>query len=410
MKRATKVWAAVATLVGLPVAADEARVEPSAAELRAEQRAAEVHIPFSLSVVPGISINGLPSSNVVNNLSLGLVATHAGRLDGLAASLAANWVEREVRGLQTAIAFNMAGGEVGGGQLAVGLNVAGSRLTGLQGAVGLNVATANVQGLQASVGANVVAGDVRGLQVAVGANVAAADVQGLQASVGANVAAGHMVGLQTAAGLSYALSLQGAQVSILNVGGDVDGAQVGIINVAGRVSGLQLGLVNVAREAFGAPIGLVSLIGNGQFHVQAWSSDLALTNVGLKFGGKHIYTLLGVGYQPGGREERRWTSNVGVGGHIPLGRFYVDVDAVASSLYSRFLYDNDLRNLVAQLRLLGGLQLAPRFAVFGGITANTLVEWGEGELERLGNRFAWERTNGDTTVRVWPGLVAGVQL
>jgi hypothetical protein len=196
------------------------------------------------------------------------------------------------------------------------------------------------------------------------------------------------------------------------VGGDVHGAQVGLVNVASQVRGLQLGLINVASQAEGASVGLLSFIGNGQFHVQAWASDVALTNVALKFGGKYVHTLLTVGVQPGTDHSRRYfTVGLGLGGHIPLERFFVDIDAVASSLHDTRLFRAS-DTLLGQLRLVGGFHLAPRFAVIAGVTGNALVSLrGEPWTELgTGSSVEWERVRGDTRVRVWPGVLLGIQL
>jgi hypothetical protein len=226
-----------------------------------------------------------------------------------------------------------------------------------------------------------------------------------------NVATGDVHGLQTAAGVSLAGSLSGAQISVINIGGDVDGAQIGVINLARSVKGLQLGVVNLSSELEGAPIGIVNVIGNGQFHVQAFSSDVTAANVAVKYGGKSIYTLAAVGYQPGEGKNRLWLSGLGLGGHIALDRFYVDVDGMGWGGGSDAPWGEN-RLLLSQLRCLGGFELASRFAVFGGVTGNVLIEWKD-QVSRTPSIDAlpkWEKTNVNNRLFVWPGLVAGVQI
>jgi hypothetical protein len=398
------------------------------AAVRQQGSEAEVLVPFSFTVVPGLSTQGPTSRNVVNNLSIGFIATHAARLDGLAMALGGNWVDRGASGAQLAVGGNIAGGEVRGLQLATGLNVAGAGLAGLQGSVGFNVlrgdllggqlttgfnvVSGRAEGLQGAVGLNIARGDLVGAQLAVGVNLAAGNVRGLQASAGLNVAPRDMVGVQASSGISYAGRIEGAQLSLLNVGGDVNGAQVGLVNVARQVRGLQLGLVNVASQAEGASVGLLNFIGNGQLHLQAWASDVALTNVALKFGGKYTHTLLTVGVQPGTDVNRRhFVLGVGLGGHIPLDRFFLDIDAIASSLHATRLFSSS-DSLLAQLRLVGGFHVAPRFAVIAGVTGNTLVSTRSDPWTALGtgSSVEWERVKGETRVRVWPGVLLGVQL
>ncbi len=373
-------WAAVAAgLLSFPAMAEDAAVTATAAEAPQADAPKEVHIPVSATLVPGISVNGFASGNVVNNFSLGLVATHAGRLDGVAVATAGNWINREVRGAQISSGFNVAGGKVTGAQITAGVNVA--------------------------------AQDLQGWQVSSGLNVANGDVRGLQAAAGVNVATGDMHGLQTAAGLSYADKLAGAQISVLNIGGDVDGAQIGIVNIARKVKGLQLGLLNVSSEMEGAPIGLLSIAGNGQFHVQAYSTDVALTNVALKLGSKHIHSLLTIGYQPGDAQRRRWYTGLGIGGHMPFDRFYVDIDGIASSGGEQLFWRKD-PELLSQLRLIGGYQVAPRFSVFAGVTGNVLIEWRGTSGDKVGFDAAprWEDENSHRKISIWPGLVGGIQI
>lgn len=389
---------------------------------------AEAQVPFEFSVVPGLSTRGVSSGHAVNRLAVGVIATRSGRLDGLALALGGTWVDRTVSGAQLSLAANLAGGDVSGLQLTTGVNVARAHLSGIQGSVGLNFLRGELTGAQLTTGANLAGGVVNGLQgsvgfnlanagltgaqLATGVNLARGSVRGLQASAGLNVAPGDMVGLQASSGINYAANLQGAQLSLLNVGGDILGAQVGLINVARKAKGLQLGLINVASESEGTPIGLLSIAGNGQFHVQAWASDVALSNVALKVGGKYVHTLFAFGFHPDrdGR-QRRFNVGLGFGGHIPLERFFLDIDVVASSLHSERLFTSS-DDFLGQLRLVGGFHVARRFALIAGVTGNTLVS-GDGEVWSdlgTGSRVEWERRSGDTRVRVWPGVLLGIQL
>ncbi|RKH25115.1 hypothetical protein D7X75_30725, partial [Corallococcus sp. CA031C] len=75
--------------------------------------------------------------------------------------------------------------------------------------------------------------------------------------------------------------------------------------------------------------------------------------------------------------------------------------------------DGDGLNVLAQLRLVAGWQVAKRFALIGGVTGNTLVTWDNGDRwEELGIGPEWRSVSdgGRTTVRVWPGVLLGVQL
>jgi hypothetical protein len=211
-------------------------------------------------------------------------------------------------------------------------------------------------------------------------------------------------------GINLAHRFAGAQFSLLNVGGDVIGAQVGLVNVAKRMKGLQLGLLNVASEAE-TSIGLLNLIGNGQHHVQAWVSDLSMANVALKIGSRNFHTLFTLGLRPSRHGEPRWwAAGLGLGAHLPFGPLFVDLDVLASSLHESRLFSAS-GNLLGQLRLVGGWQPFSHFALFAGVTANSLMTF-HGEALPGADRFKQGQVfYGDgTRVQVWPGLVAGVQL
>ncbi|MCK8499181.1 LA_2272 family surface repeat-containing protein [Myxococcus fulvus] len=428
-----------------PVA--DAPTEVEAKATAEASREAEVHVPFSFTVVPGLSTSGFSQKNQVHDVSIGLLATHAKRVRVMGLALGGNWVTHGASGVLASVGVNVSGGPVNGTlltvggnvvgadtegllagvganivrgtmkgtQLTVGANVATQALDGAQLGVGANVAGANVVGAQLSVGGNLAGGTLNGLQMAVGANVARGVSRGVQMAAGVNVAS-ELTGLQMSSGVSYASRLAGAQVSIINVGGDVDGAQVGLVNVARHMDGAQVGLLNFAGETEGESVGLLSFVGNGQAHLQLWASDVALTNVGVKLGGRHLYTLFTVGLNPPmGGERRRYTLGAGVGGHIPAGRFFFDVDLLGSSVHANrlFDFDDDTNHVLGQLRVMAGWQLSKRFAVFGGVSANTLVTWnGSDPWKDLGIGPEWREVSdsGRTIVRTWPGILAGVQI
>ncbi|MFP2961964.1 hypothetical protein ACLEPN_30300, partial [Myxococcus sp. 1LA] len=150
---------------------------PSSGEVSATTSAAadanEVHIPFSLTLVPGLSTSGFHTGNVVNNVSIGLVSTHAKRVDGVAMSLAGNWVGAGgLSGAQFTVGANFSKGPVTGAQFSVGANVSGADLLGVQSTVGVNVVRGNAEGAQLAVGGNIASGAVNGTQMGVAVNVA----------------------------------------------------------------------------------------------------------------------------------------------------------------------------------------------------------------------------------------------
>ncbi len=276
-------------------------------------------IPFSISVLPTVSTEGVEGDDVINNVSINLLAGHGARLHGVEMGWGLNSRSEVVTGAQLAIGGNFAGkgfwsdggdrGDVYGTQLAVGFNAARGDLRGFQGSVGLNSAGGDVTGAQATVGVNTagavngaqlsvggnLAGvgeyevtdatrqsyaglqasvgfnlsrlDVRAGQLAVGVNIAEGDLRYAQLAVGANVAGGEVSGLQGAVGMNLAVEgfhgLQSAVGANIAPAGESAGLQAAAGgNVADRLTGVQAAAgFNHAAEIDGVQLGIVNVAG-----------------------------------------------------------------------------------------------------------------------------------------------------
>jgi hypothetical protein len=163
----------------------------------------------------------------------------------------------------------------------------------------------------------------RGAQLAVGWNGVTRGFHGVQGSVGLNLATGRgLRGAQIATGVNVATEIHGLQLALVNVGVDVEGLQLGLVNIGGHVKGAQIGLVNVADDVEGVPIGLLSIERSGRHDILLSASTNDLATVELKLGGSHLYTGIAGGGTPG----RHAYAQLGLGGHIPIRRFWTDVD------------------------------------------------------------------------------------
>jgi hypothetical protein len=369
-------WSFVATAlvcIATLLYARALRAEPATAATDTEYQ----HVPVSLWLLPQVSTSGLANDRLYTNVALSLGASGYARLRGLDLSLGGSWITEEMSGAQATVGLTYAGRSASGAQLSVGANIAPGYMAGLQATVGLNYV-----GLSAS---------------------------GAQLAVGANIAPGHATGLQASSGYNHAGSLRGVQLGLINFGGEVTGSQVGLINIGGKVRGTQIGLVNLSEDV-DAPVGLISLVKNGQQHLELWGSDSAPLNLGFKLGSRHVYTLLTAGYQPEG-ETDRWMVGLGLGGHIPLGqRFYIDADVVSWHVNDDEAWTDEL-NMLNKLRVVGGYRLHDRFAVFAGATFNVLatrVDDGSDFGLITGRRLTSE--SNETTVRIWPGFLAGLRI
>ncbi|WNG43069.1 caspase family protein [Archangium minus] len=399
----------------------------------------------ALSLIPSLSTNTLraPGQAVENQLAIGAVNGGAA-VRGVALSLLANWYDEEahgallstgmnmvkgrssgahvssvanialgpVDGMQATGGVNVARGDVGLGQLAGGVNVATGAVRGVQLSGAGNVTGGNFGGVQLSGAGNVTGGNFGGVQGSGGFNVAQGDFEGFQGAGVFNVAGGAVRGTQLSAAFNSAGNVSGLQLSLLNVGGDVSGMQLGIVNVARVVKGMQLGLVNVSEEVKGVPLGLLSFEKKGQFHVEFYGSDIQLTNIAVKFGGKYVYTTLLGGIGPDDRLER-FSLGLGLGFHLPLwgNRMWLDGDVAGSSVHRVRDPFGGSSNLLAQGRLMFGVQLFERFALFGGPTYNAYFAFSEANRYKLTSLPAREeRLDTSSTVQLWPGVQIGVRI
>jgi hypothetical protein len=381
----------------------------------------------------------------VSGFSFGFVADRVGKLSGgLQLSLAANIIGREMSGAQITVGGNILRGPGSGTQLSVGFNTAtdwfkGAQITvgantvnswfsGAQTAVGANIVGGDVHGAQVAVGANIAGGRLAGAQVGVGANVAREDSDGWQVAAGANVAARDLQGTQIAAGVNYASTITGTQIAPINIAGSAHGLQVGVVNLAKHGSGLAVGVLNIAEKHDGEVIGVLNLIGNGIHSVAVYATESMLGNLALKLGGRHLYTAFQFAFQPGdvleaGSERykyssRRYGFGLAVGWRQPmvLSRFrYLEIEGSSLNIRNDFSSNgygfNSDENLpmLTSLRVQTGIEIAAGLHALVGVSYNVAIGWGGRDLNLAPSFLQSTHTSGQTTVRGYPGLVAGLQ-
>ncbi len=383
-------------------------------------------VPVELSFLPSIGIGG--DARVVNNAAISLLGGRSTRLEGVALSIGGHRADEVMHGAQLSVGFNSAGGSMKGAQLTVGGNVASEGMLGVQNAVGFNWVTDEARGVQLAVGANV-AGDLSGVQLSVGANVAMRSLKGMQLSVGFNSAGAassgtqftvglnvaadsfkgaqfstfgnwahaQFSGAQVSSGFSYASAISGAQVSLVNVGGDVSGAQVGLINVASTVRGAQVGLLNVAGRVEGESVGLISVVRDGLHRPEVWVEDAALINVGIKLGARHVYALPTFGVV----DSKRFAAGIGLGAHLTTEtRFSLDVDSIARWV-TRFEGNGSTTSFWVNLRVVLDYRFFSHLHAFAGPSLNFAYPLDGHVIARLPQ---WSVGSGS----MWVGGVVGV--
>ena len=300
-----------------------------------------------------------------------------------------------LRGAELGSVFNVESDDALGYQAAGAANIVAHDFTGVQQAGAMNVVGGKVKILQQAGAVNLAGGSVVGVQMAGAFNIAGGDVTGAQVSGAANLAGGRTDGLQLA--------------GVVNIANEFSGAQIGVVNVAREGRGLQLGVLNIADDV-DVPIGLVSIVKNGQFHVNLWASEFSLVNVGIKTGSKSLYNVFMLGCQPGG-DSTRLLAGLGIGGHIPLKRLFVDIDLLSHGVYTGpDWFSEGGSNLLSSLRLTGGWQVTEKVAITAGPALNIWVsEREDGSAVPFYDAplFHW---HGSENVRIWPGFTVGLQL
>jgi hypothetical protein len=351
--------------------------------------------PVSVSFVPGFSTNGPEWRSVSSDLSLNIIGGNIGQVHGLELGGVFNIEEEEVLGYQAAGVFNVVGGRFFGAQQAGVFNIAGDQFAGAQMGGVFNVAGEEFGGAQMAGVINVVGVELWGAQVAGVGNVAGCGCVGTQVAGVVNVSGERMSGVQLS--------------GVVNAADEFSGAQIGLVNITGSGRGLQLGLVNIADDV-DVPIGLVSIVKHGMFHANVWATEFASVNVGIKAGSKTIYNVFMVGWQPDG-ESTRVFAGLGIGGRIPLNRFFADVDLLSHGVWTGPDWNREGgSDLLSSLRLTGGWRVTDRLAVTAGPTLNVWVsEHGDGSQVPFYDAPLYKR-DGSEHVRMWPGFSVGLQL
>jgi Caspase domain len=342
---------------------------------------------------------------------------------------------RRVLGFQLGLGWTEAQEQLRGLQLTVGGTIVKGDARGLQLAAGVTYAEGTFHGMQLAGLATLTRGEAHGLQLAGAASLADGWMTGAQVA-GAVSAAHHSRGLQLAGGVAAADDFEGMQLAVVNAArvgtgiqlgvvnaiGDGGGFRLGVVNAGRHTKGFQLGLINVAEHDDGESFALLSLIGNGIHDVAVYATDAMLTNLAVELGGRHLYTTLGAGYQPGdaraagsqtfSRGSGRWAPGVGLGWRtfVGAGRLeHVDLEAHEMQVFPTWSVNGN-GPMLNSLRLQAAIHLAPHVALRVGVSANVVVgqEGADLDLSLGGPQDVIH--SGRTTVRIYPGFVAGLEI
>ena len=349
----------------------------------------------------------------------GFIADRARRVRGFQFGIGWAQTDEELRGMQLAAAASLAQGRVRGFQLTGGANILRGEGRGFQLTGGANVVDGSYYGFQLAGGANVATASMRGFQLTGGANVAN-EARGLQVAGGANLA--QNMTRRAARPVNVAEEMRGTQLGVVNTAVNASGVRIGVVNVAKRSKGFQLGVINVAEHDDGESFALLNLVGNGIHDGTVFATDVMATNIGVKLGGRHLYTHLSAGYQPGDalaagpevftRGTRRWGVGGGLGWRFPIERgplAYLELEAGTTQLRSSLELGRARRRTCRRCarrwacgwRATWWRSPAPASTSPSGPTAPTPA-WA-GDRSSSGPKAR-------PTVRVYPGLLLGLQI
>ena len=275
-----------------------------------------LHRPFQASLFPFLGTNHELSGNIVNDVSINLIAGY---------SLGVNILE-------VGAIFNVVRNDVNGFQLAGISNIVGNDVKGFQYSNFLNVTLGNFNGFQGTNGINYIGKNFRGFQVA---------------GVG-NVIVGALNGYQLSAVYNYANTVR---------------------------SGHQIGVVNYADSSATVPFGLFSFVRNGGYRRYEFaSSEFNYFNFAFKTGVSRFYNVFSLGFNGLANDKPLGTIGYGFGTAQNLGKGWMaDADLTINAM---FLKNQEIDEIPARLlRFSVNIEkkFGQRFALFAGPSINLLT-------------------------------------
>jgi hypothetical protein len=327
--------------------------------------------PVNIQFLPGLNILG-NNEKATNNILLGLFVGIGHNIRGVGDAWLGLVNTGYVEGVQASGIFNHAGGYVRGVQASGIYNYAGNDIQGVQVVGIINSTMGNVTGVQGAGILNFAKSDVEWIQGSGIANFSGGNVHGLQGSGIANFAGGNVHGLQGA--------------GIFNYAGGIQGVQAGLVNINNGGKGAMFGLVNVSKSEDTIAFGLVNIMKNGILHPFVYVDDMLFTNIGLRSGTKHFYTVLNFGIRgdnsPGDifyRDGNRYfISRVGFGYEYCIKNFFMNIDISAGNINTMnwdINDDGDFSTQICQLRLTAGYKVFEHLGIFGGISYDYFYKW-----------------------------------
>ena len=291
--RLTAVITALSALVAVPAHAQRARsvdltVNDVGLSIGDSRRVTGLRLNYrdrNLERVNGINATlWMPYEDmrgVVRGIALGVPATGARRIEGIAAGIIGIGADESIRGLGVGgiglgVGEDFRGIGIGGIGLGVGQNASGILLGGIGAGVGGNMTGLSIAGIGVGAGGNVkglsitgigmgAGGDVTGVQIA-GIGIGSGGTLKYVSIAGAGIGAPRIEGLAIAAGVG-AENARGVIIAPIYFRIQAEGKMRGVNlsaynNIRGTQQGLAIGIFNYARTLDGVQVGLLNYAGN----------------------------------------------------------------------------------------------------------------------------------------------------
>ncbi|TSA51852.1 MAG: hypothetical protein D4R43_00110, partial [Sphingobacteriales bacterium] len=383
----------------------------NSSSLQEEKTDSTINRPAQVSFFFPIGSNGINSGRYSNNFSLNMLWGFNGGVKGAEIGGLINVDRKNVSGVQIGGLINLTFGNLKGAQVG-GLvnqakNVEGAQVGGL-----VNSSLGKMKGFQIGGLINFALDTMYGTQIGGLLNLSTtrSPSVGLQLGGLGNLSTGKLDGTQISGLLNIANKINGAQISgLLNVAAKVNGSQISFINIGWKVHGFQLGFINISDSLKGVPIGFLSISRNGLFKVDVFSNDFSYANVGLHCGSNQFYNIFSVGISPNTSHGNRYSFGYGIGTHFTFSKkIFMNLDAMSWSVHYNNLREWNGINMVNQLRLLPGWQIAKRFGVYSGPVVNVEVI-DDSQVSAVKSHIYTAHGAGSTGVNGWIGWTVGLQ-
>ncbi|MGE0077724.1 MAG: hypothetical protein AB7S48_07690 [Bacteroidales bacterium] len=402
--------------------------------LWAQQKVDSTERKFQLTFITPIGTNGVESGNIVNKLSINILAGYNGGLNGAEFGVFANILKGDMRGAQLAGYANVNLKTGTGFQGSGFLNYNQTEFSGTQLSGCSNIVLANSRGFQGTGFVNVVKGNFKGVQLAGFTNVVTDSIDGFQGSGFANYSKSNTRGqLSGFANFNFS-DTKGPQIcgfSNINTG-DLNGAQIsgfanvntkslkgaqisGFFNYTKVLKGLQLGAFNyVDSLEKGVAVGLLSFVRNGYHTFEISGNESMYGVLSYRTGTRSFYNILAVGASVR-NEKIYWGFGYGVGTIVPVkGRVDLNFEAICFHI-NEDEWDSDQLNLHNRINALVSIRLTNNLTVFGGPSWNVLVsDITDDNGNIIKSDYApWhvfnKTYNDKTNVKMYPGFSAGIR-